>query len=133
MDENVAVPRLCPFSLDLDGLALFHDLAVDLVEVVLGDRRAFWRDVDVEIDVVDDVPAPGLAHVGAGVVGPILGAAGDSSTLLLAVAEGGDESGGLTLDAAAAIFEKDELGSIEPGKRPGINLIESTKTLKVLV
>ncbi|HEC42728.1 MAG TPA: hypothetical protein ENI20_07875 [Bacteroides sp.] len=38
-----------------------------------------------------------------------------------------------TLDAAAAIFEHDELGSIEPGKRPGLNLIEGKNTLKVLV
>ena len=38
-----------------------------------------------------------------------------------------------TLDAAASIFEQDELGSIEPGKRPGLNLIEGKNTLKVLV
>jgi len=37
-----------------------------------------------------------------------------------------------TLDAAAGIFEEDELGSIEPGKRPGLNLIVENTVLKVL-
>lgn len=37
-----------------------------------------------------------------------------------------------TLNAAAHIFEDQDLGSIEPGKRPGLNLIDGKGKLKVL-
>ncbi|MFC2113409.1 hypothetical protein ACFLTA_09090 [Bacteroidota bacterium] len=38
-----------------------------------------------------------------------------------------------TLDAAAEIFEEDVLGSIEPGKYPGLNLVSGLKTNELLV
>ena len=38
----------------------------------------------------------------------------------------------ITLDAAQRIFEKDELGSFEPGKRPGLNLLVGLDTENLL-